>query len=71
MRALLEGLRATAWSLAPRFKRYFEWFDRLLSKPQALLVYGDAETIAFAAGNSQKGSLELRLRGGKSTASMP
>lgn len=52
MRASLEGLRATAWSLAPRFKRYFEWFDRLLSKPQALLVYGDAETIAFAAGTS-------------------
>ena len=35
------------WPL--RFKKYFEWMDQLLQKPQALVIFADAETIAFAA----------------------
>eukprot|EP00435_Cladocopium_sp_Y103_P039116 s1871_g10.t1 len=30
------------------FKKYFQWMDQLLQKPQALLIFADAETIAFA-----------------------
>ena len=32
-----------------RFRKYFQWMDHLLQKPQALIVFGDAETAAFAA----------------------
>lgn len=33
----------------PRFQKYFQWMKHLLQKPQALLIFADAETIAFAA----------------------
>ncbi|CAJ1378868.1 unnamed protein product, partial [Effrenium voratum] len=41
------------------FRKYFQWMDHLLQKPQALIVFGDAETAAFAASRRKAHGLHM------------